>query len=641
MGSTTRITNKKKGASPKQGGQETSAISKIMLWSITLFFVAVWCLLSFYESSLLQRIEAQSLFLFDDTFFDATMNVPAGLLAYLGSFLMQFFYYPALGATIFVLLLLLLFLLVKKVFDISGRYSMFALLPSVLILASNTQAGYWIFYIKHPGWYYVALLGVMASLLAMWAFRKISWRMWLPFVVAWSVLLFPVLGIYACASSVCMGVMGLSCAVRSSNRKRLWMGGIIPLIAAVVLVALVPYIWYHFYSTVSLEFIYGAGLPIFSWDFGRELNQSILPYWVPFVLLFVAMLCFSATVGKMKEAPSGFRRLLVSLVSLLLYFLYLCFVRYYWYDNQNFRIENLQDSALWNLNWREAADLARNVDVPSRQIVMNKNVALLNLGRAGDEMFTYPDGSAEIDAPMNVHLTQTGGMMMYFLYGKFNFCYRWCVENAVESGWKPEYLKHAVRCMLAQGEYTLAKRYINILKHTMFHKGWAREYEKYIDNPELLAAADEFKIPMQMYHYHDVLAADESHIEVYLMKELSQVVYKDSPAIYDEASLMASLIRKDKRLFWNSLVAYLSGRKINKLPRHYQEAVLMFQNLDRSIDASQLPIDNAVRVRFNSFMKKTTRYKGWSEADMAPYFKEDFGDTYWYFYFFVRGIKSN
>ena len=28
-------------------------------------------------------------------------------------------------------------------------------------------------------------------------------------------------------------------------------------------------------------------------------------------------------------------------------------------------------------------------------------------------------------------------------------------------------------------------------------------------------------------------------------------------------------------------------------------------------------------------------------VDLAPYFKDDFGDTYFYFYFFVRNIKTN
>ena len=78
-----------------------------------------------------------------------------------------------------------------------------------------------------------------------------------------------------------------------------------------------------------------------------------------------------------------------------------------------------------------------------------------------------------------------------------------------------------------------------------------------------------------------------------------------------------------------------------RLPTHYQEAVLLYSNLDRSVNISNLPIEDGVRQRFNAFMRKTRDYKGLKETEMAPHFKEDFGDTYWYFYFFVRKIKTN
>jgi hypothetical protein len=41
------------------------------------------------------------------------------------------------------------------------------------------------------------------------------------------------------------------------------------------------------------------------------------------------------------------------------------------------------------------------------------------------------------------------------------------------------------------------------------------------------------------------------------------------------------------------------------------------------------------------FMQLVSKHKGKSEEEMAPYFKEDFGDSYFYFYFFVRNIKTN
>ena len=45
--------------------------------------------------------------------------------------------------------------------------------------------------------------------------------------------------------------------------------------------------------------------------------------------------------------------------------------------------------------------------------------------------------------------------------------------------------------------------------------------------------------------------------------------------------------------------------------------------------------------RFDAFIKKTTQYKGMKEADMAVYFKDEYADTYFYFYFFVRKIRTN
>ena len=40
---------------------------------------------------------------------------------------------------------------------------------------------------------------------------------------------------------------------------------------------------------------------------------------------------------------------------------------------------------MWKCEWRKVADLAKDVDTPTRQIVMNKNIALFKLGVAGNE----------------------------------------------------------------------------------------------------------------------------------------------------------------------------------------------------------------------------------------------------------------
>ena len=83
------------------------------------------------------------------------------------------------------------------------------------------------------------------------------------------------------------------------------------------------------------------------------------------------------------------------------------------------------------------------------------------------------------------------------------------------------------------------------------------------------------------------------------------------------------------------------------LSKHYQEAFLLFLTLDKGqtvkVGAGFVDkyISMTTRHRFDAFIKRTTAHKGKKENEMAPFFKDDFGDTYLYFYFFVRKIKTN
>lgn len=607
---------------------------------LLVFCAVVWLLLSFYEPALLQRVEAQSLFLGDSLFFDTSMKVPAGLLSWAGCFLTQFFYYPWLGAAVFVALLAAVYFLTIKAFGIPRRWTVVALAPLFMLLAINTQMGYWIYYLKHPGWWFVPVLGTIVSLLAVCGFNRMGYKWHIPFIIVWAIAGYPLFGFFATFSAVLMSVAAFSMAVRNGNRMRIMFDGVAVVAVALLLAWEVPVFWYGYYSSVAKEFIHTAGLPTYHWDVNADhFVRSIWMYWLPYILLFAMQLLFATLVNALPATGDTGRR--YKAVHAVVVSVLVLFGWYWWYSNNNFRIENKQDAAMWLGRWRDVADYARDADVPSRQIVMNKNIALLNLGKAGDEMFTYPDGSADIDAPMAVHLTHTGGLMTYFYYGKFNFCYRWCMENAVEQGWKVEYLKHAVRSLLLNGEYTLAKRYTSILKRTLFHKSWAERYERYIDNPDLIAKAKEFTMPLAMCVYSDALDVDESFVEAYLMNNISNTVTTEHSPLFNEAALMATLTRKDAKLFWPNLQRYLYKRKMMRMPTHYQEAVLLYSALNRNIDISRIPIDNVLRQRFTAFMRKTKDYKGLKEAEMAPHFKKDFGNTYWYFYFFVRDLKTN
>lgn len=619
---------------------DASRISNIIAG---VFFVVVWALLVFRENATLLRACEQSLFLFNGHFFREAMVLPAGFLSYLGTFFIQFFRYPLLGATIYVLLLFALYLLTKKVFEIPARWSLLALLPVAVVLAYSTQLGYWIFYIKIQGFYYMALLGSLVSLLVAWVCYKYK-ALYAPVIFLWVVFGYMLFGAYALGSAVVIAIGMVADRVRCRYGTLYIASALMMLVAVLALVYVVPIGMYHYnvYSNTMLAHMPFAGLPVHQWVYGNAqmYPNGIFRYWLPIYLLPLVYMLLALLRGSLSNGEKGKSNKVFVVSQILLIIAIPAFTYYYWFNDLNFRVENKQNKAMWEGDWNAVAEYAKESSLPTRQIVLNKNIALLKLGRLADDAFKYPDGSAEIAHPGVVHLTQTGGMMNYFQYGKFNFCYRWCIENSVEYGWRVDYLKHAVRCMLLSGQHKLAMRYINILKETLFYRSWAEEMEKLIDNPQLISKQQEFKMPLLMYNYRDALELDDSYVEVYLSKSLSNTFAKDDSRLYAEAAVVFALIRKDVKLFWDAMSRYINKGNIKRVPNHIQEAIILFTNLNKDV-TTNIPIDFNVKSRFESFIKKVQEHKGEKEEEMAPSFVEKYGDTYWYFYFFIRNIKTN
>ena len=671
-----------------------------------LFFIAVWALLGFCESSLLARVESLSLFVFDTTFYDSILSVPAGALSLAGSFLVQFFHYPLLGATIYVLFLYAVYALVRKVFDVQGKYTLLALLPVVALLASNTQLGYWIFYLKMPGYWYMALLATILSLSAMLAYKRLGAVSRVALLCVWVVAGYPLMGVYALVSALLMALMGIAL---SAQGKKPVVPSVVAMVVALLLVGVVPRLYYELcYNTVALENIYMTGVPVSQWKaamvekveyVGSSFWHGIHLYWAPFVLLLLSVVGFVVSLAFRGKAavPEKVARVAVAVVMVGA----VVFGVRYWFSDNNFRVENKQNIAIWNEDWRAVADYAKECHEPTRQVVLNKNLALLKLGRAGSEMFTYPDGGVLPLSPLSVHMTHTDGSLVYYHLGRFNYCYRWCMENAVEYGWRHEYLKNAVRSMLLSGEYRLASRYVNILKKTLFHRGWAKEMEAYINDTSLIAKEQSFSFPLKFSCYNDLLSVDDV-VEKYVMdaidangtNEQAQEVYmlslsdalsasdndafneslglkKDATPEFVEASLVMSLIKKDSKRFFALLNLYVNNHikgvdmknpgSVKQLPRHYQEAVLLFLALDKGktvqvgeefLNAFINRVPGGVEANFMKFQNSVARtrdeirktYPQISEdrlnAVIAALLKKEFGNTYYYYYFFVKKIMT-
>ena len=148
---------------------------------------------------------------------------------------------------------------------------------------------------------------------------------------------------------------------------------------------------------------------------------------------------------------------------------------------------------------------------------------------------------------------------------------------------------------------------------------------------------------LPLYQYRDQLDGDNSLVEIYLLNYFAHTHYEGGTPMFDEAGLMCALILKDIPTFWNNFFHYANSHKESRMPTHYQEAALLYGNLEKTVDVSRMPFDKKVDARFKDFMRFAQKHAVENverDPKAKKMFYERFGDTFWYFYFFIRDVKS-
>ena len=108
------------------------------------------------------------------TFLEERLAMEGGLWSWMGSFLTQFFHYPALGALILVGVWTATYYLTIDAFRLKGYRQYFAWIPAFALLVSVLQLGYWLFYIKMPGYWFSQSLSLLAAVLITWILVRLS-----------------------------------------------------------------------------------------------------------------------------------------------------------------------------------------------------------------------------------------------------------------------------------------------------------------------------------------------------------------------------------------------------------------------------------------------------------------------------------
>lgn len=596
-----------------------------IVWLTALIVVAA--LLLVYEHHVLWKIQEQNLFLDTPLFFRQQMVAPGGLLTYVGSFLTQLLYYPVLGVAVLCLWWGLLMELMRRTFRVGKPLSVLLLVPVALLLIANVDMGYWIYPIKLRGWYFDATVGLTAIVALLWAYRALSTRrLWRRVLLVLTALIgYPLMGTYALTAVV---LMALWCWRLDGERWQALTDSLVALVA-VVGVPLLSY-QYVYYQTNMVN-LWWTGLPVF------KILEEYDEFYAPYALLAACLLVLVLGRWKTEDTrPKKAKRWWQALVVVAVLAATVWGVRTAWMTDENFHrevaMEHFVEQTRWDNVLKEAA---KQKDIPTRAVVMMRNLALSRLGLQSTQMYVYRNGSKKPASPFPLQASMLVGSMIYYHYGMMNDCHHMCIEAGVEFGWRVEHLKYMARSALMSNEVNAMYKHTQLLKHTLFHGQWATELERLQQQPALKSENRETAPIMHMLKYPDMVGSDHGYTEKYVMNHLAKMDGDDP--YFQEQCLLATLWTKNSRLFWPRFATYLKLHPGEPIPHYYLEAAYLFTTTEQAAPF-EVPVDEGIKKTYDKFMEQLPQYDGIDIEQVRSALYPMYGDTYFFEYFLTDDL---
>lgn len=604
-----------------------AALRKPAILLPLLFCIGALILLPWFTGDLLHTASSYSLFLVGSQFLNDCFHSAAGALQWLGCAGTSLCYYPWLGGTLLILIWLATWLVLRRVFPVPERWQWLHFLPLVALLVSVLDLGYWVYYLKQPGYLFRHSIGLLAvALLLHWRHRRWGWVM--SFV---TLCFYPLLGWYS--------VLALVLRLLRCLFYRQWSNGIIAALAALA-------------GPAALSLLYTNQRTDEAWTIGfPELanNQSssfllVLPHYITIVaLMLIVFLSWrfrpSATAQEPVKHSSNHWLLNALMMLLMLGSAYFCRPDDYNLYSEMRIIRQLEEGRF--------TDVLKEVDEapngPTRQMIVAKNVALVHTGHVSELMYEFPNAGPDPIATdgLEVHLAQTAGPLYFVLHGMANNATHWCIENSVEMGLNVYSLRILSLSALLSGESDLAYKYLGMLGLSPFQQSFVNRYMPLALHPDLIGEYPELGLISELHdNLEENTYGDDSNIEWHIYEAFSDQLSYSSVRVA-ELGLAYAMMRKDPDLFWRHLYNYSQMIK-QKMPIKFQEAALFFASMPNAkYPASNFRFDSTVTQSFQMFSQRVNALSQnhVPNKEIGRQIKPQFGNTYWWFYHFCVNVQ--
>lgn len=522
--------------------------------------------------------EQLQMFLFDSDYFCGRMAEPGGLARYIAEFLVQFYNGVVIGALILALLYMLVQRLTWRLMKTERGYYLLSFIPTIILWYAMGDENVMLTYV-------VALVLAMAAALG---WRRLSCALWMKWVMA--LVLIPVL---------------------------YWLLGPVMLLVAVLMWPLsvaIPAVVYAL--ALMLLSAHYQPFPMSRIILGISYYRvpEVIPYSLMAILLVIVLLSlFSRKLPQPKRWMVYAQAVVVAMLLLV--------PQKFGFDTRKYDLieyDHLVRVNDWNSIIRKAEQ--QMPDLPMS--VSATNLALGMTNQLGERAFDFYQRGTQGLLPKferNFATSQLTGEI-YFHLGLVNTAQRLAFE-AMEA--IPNYNKSArvvkrlAETNLINGQYEVARKYLQMLEKTIFYRPWAQRTMAMLGDEKAINAHPLYGTLRQYRLQEDLLFSERE------LDKICGQLFMHNPLNMMAAQylLMMPLLDKDVPRFMQYVQAVQNRIQYN--PRSCQEAIA-FAFMQQSQQPPQGIVNQLTLQQMNDFARIYSGNKESSEL-------ERFRNTVWYY----------
>lgn len=303
------------------------------------------------------------------------------------------------------------------------------------------------------------------------------------------------------------------------------------------------------------------------------------------------------------------------------------------YSSADFNKEELMgyDFMVRTRQWNRII-LTANKKAPSAPLSVSAlNLALAQKDFLADHMFDYYQNGGQGMFPNFVRdfwLPLTPGEAFYYL-GMTYVAQQYTYE-AMEA--IPDFQK-SVRCYkrlaetnLINGDYKVARKYLNQLQHTLLYGSWAEETLKLLGNEEAINNHPEYGKLRKLAYKEDFYVSDREMAsmlgQLYMSNRENQMAF--------DYLMGWTMLNGDMENF-PSYFSISNNQSSKDIPSCYQQALVLSWALSHpSPEGMPWSISSNILNGFNAFVQAQRQNQS------AEQMKAQYGHTYWYYYFYSK-----